>query len=479
MSRILDALARRARTTPDAPALADGAVVYGWADLQRGVDDATSWLRSMLDGLSPGAPVAVALDNGPAWVMTDLALMTLGRVALPLPPFFTPQQSQHAMADAGAGLLVRPSSQGKVLAKTTVAAERLDLPTRALHPGTAKVTYTSGSTGTPKGVCLSLTQLEAVAGSLVEVIGAEYAGRHLAVLPLGVLLENVAGLYPTLLAGGCYEARSLGDLGFAEGVTPDIGRLARVAEACGATSMILVPELLRGLMAWLAATGARLPELKLVAVGGAKVAPQLIAAARAQGLPAFEGYGLSECGSVVALNTPRADRPGAVGRVLPHIEVSIGADGEIEVGPQPFLGYVGGPAQAGPVRTGDLGKLDPWGWLSITGRKSNLLITAFGRNVAPEWVESELLAEPEIAQAAVFGDAAVSLCALVVPSRGASSGLEQAVQRVNARLPHYARIGRWLDAAPFDSSRGEITANGRPRREALRAAHRDFIDHQI
>jgi acyl-CoA synthetase (AMP-forming)/AMP-acid ligase II len=299
------------------------------------------------------------------------------------------------------------------------------------------------------------------------------------VLPLAVLLENVGGLYPTLLAGGCYEARSLGDLGFADGMTPDIGRLAQVAETCGATSMILAPELLRGLMAWLAATGARLPKLKLVAVGGAKVAPQLIAAARAQGLPAFEGYGLSECGSVVALNTPRADRPGAVGRVLPHLEVNIRDDGEIEVRPQPFLGYVGGAAQVGPVRTGDLGRLDPDGWLSITGRKSNLLITAFGRNVAPEWVESELLAEPEIAQAAVFGDAAVSLCALVVPSRGGSSGLEEAVRRVNARLPAYARIGRWLDAAPFDPKRGEVTANGRPRRDALRAAHREFIDHQI
>jgi long-subunit acyl-CoA synthetase (AMP-forming) len=480
MSRVLDAIGRRAAESPGAPALTDGRTTWGWAALEREIAAAADWLAGRLDGRPPEAPVALALDNGPAWVVLDLALARLGRASLPLPPFFTPEQVRHALADAGATLLVTPGTEAAV-AGTAVAAQPLDLPRRTLHPGTAKITYTSGSTGAPKGVCLSQAQLEAVALSLVTAIGVEFAGRHLAVLPLGVLLENVAGLYPTLLAGGCYDVRPLGELGFGGKGAPDLTRLVAAAAASQATSLILVPELLRGVMAVLAQSGARLPALKLVAVGGAKVAPQLIAAARALGLPAYEGYGLSECGSVVALNTPHADRPGRVGRPLPHVELTLAADGEIVVGPEPFLGYVGGPPQTGPYRTGDLGAVDADGFVGITGRRSNTIITAYGRNVAPEWVESELLAEPEIAQAAVFGEAAAQLCALLAPARGdlGPEAIDRVVARVNARLPDYARVARWRGVAPFDPDRGEVTANGRPRRQALHAAHRDFIDQPL
>jgi acyl-coenzyme A synthetase/AMP-(fatty) acid ligase len=322
--------------------------------------------------------------------------------------------------------------------------------------------------------------MEAVAVSLVEVIGAEFAVRHMPVLPLGVLLENVAGLYATLLAGGEYRALGLQDLGFAEGQRPDLRRLVDVIEAEAATSLILVPELLRALTLALALGGRRLPALRLVAVGGAKVAPDLIAMARAVGLPAYEGYGLSECASVVALNTPAADRPGSVGRVLPHLQVALAGDGEVVVGPRPFLGYVGSPPQAGAVRTGDLGEMDADGWLGIRGRKSNLLITAYGRNVAPEWVESELLAQPEIAQAAVFGDGAPELCAILVPIRPdlPSDAVAAAVARANARLPGYAQVARWTERAPFDAARGELTGNGRPRRAVLHETHQAFIDLQ-
>lgn len=485
MSRVLDAVTQRARTTPSAPALTDGRMILTCADLDREVASAADRLADALADCSPGAPVALALDNSPAWVVLDLALAKLGRACLPLPPFFTADQRRHALADAGACLLVGAPATAAAPIATVVgqalALQRLDLPPRALHGGTAKITYTSGSTGTPKGVCLSQRQLEDVAVSLVEVIGADFAGRHLAVLPLGVLLENVAGLYPTILAGGCYDVRPLAELGFGGGERPDLLRLVDVAAGAEATSLILVPELLRGLMLTLFLSGRKLPALKLVAVGGAKVAPQLIAGARGMGLPAYEGYGLSECGSVVALNTPHADRAGSVGRVLPHLEVRLTADGEIVVGPQPFLGYVGGPPQQGPYATGDLGQLDADGWLRITGRKSNVLITAYGRNVAPEWVESELLAEPEIGQAAVFGEAATSLCALLAPSRSGlpSEAIDQAVARVNARLPDYARIGRWRATPPFDRGRDEVTANGRPRRNVLHAAHRDFIEQPV
>ena len=482
MTRILAALAHHTAGRPEALALTGEGVALTWADLSTEVDRAVEWLEARLPETAGGAPVAVALDNGPAWVVLDLALLALCRPSVPLPPFFTAAQRRHAMADAGACLLLRPGLPDEVgvreIAGAPVIADPLPFPRRKLHIGADKVTYTSGSTGQPKGVCLSLRHMEAVAGSIVEVLGREMAGVHMAVLPLGVLLENVAGLYPTILAGGRYHAAGLASLGFGGG-DPEFARMGKAIRDVKATSLILVPEILRGLTAWLADTGSTLPSLSFVAVGGAKVSPQLIADAREAGLPVHEGYGLSECASVVTLNTPANDRPGSVGQVLPHLRLSTTADGEIVVSPRPFLGYVG-EAPCGEFHaTGDLGAIDAQGFVTIIGRKSNLLITAFGRNVAPEWVESELLAQPEIAQALVFGEGAPALCALLVPAgpHVQAPQLEAAVERVNLNLPDYARIARWRLSRPFGAGADELTGNGRPRRAVLRATHEAFIDN--
>ena len=232
-----------------------------------------------------------------------------------------------------------------------------------------------------------------------------------------------------------------------------------------------MPELLRGLIA---AQGAlRLDHwLEMIAVGGARVSPALLAAAASAGLPVVEGYGLSECASVLALNTPGDACPGTVGRPLPHLKIALAEDGEILVSPRPFLGYVGGKAAPGVLHTGDIGAIDAEGRLRIEGRKANTLITAFGRNIAPEWIESELLAEPQILQAMVMGEAEAALSALVVPMPGADTDqVEAAVARANGRLPDYARIGDWRPVPPFDPAAGQVTANGRPRRDALRRAY--------
>jgi acyl-CoA synthetase (AMP-forming)/AMP-acid ligase II len=322
--------------------------------------------------------------------------------------------------------------------------------------------------------------MEDVAASLVEVIGPDYAGRHLPVLPLSILLENVAGLYATLMAGGRYHVLPPSDLGLADPFRPDLGRLTSAIATERASSLILVPELLRALVMVMGFMGLRFPDLRLVAVGGAKVAPQLLAQAEALGLPVYEGYGLSECASVVALNTPASRRVGAVGKPLPHLSVEVAGDGEIVVGPQPFLGYAGGHAHAGAVRTGDLGRFDDDGFLRIDGRRSNTIITAHGRNVAPEWVESELLAQPEIRQAVVFGEAQAELGALIVPltSEVGEAALSDAVARANQNLPAYAQVRRWTVRSAFDPAAGELTGNGRPRRDVLLANHRSFIEAQ-
>ncbi len=477
MSQILEAISQRAKSRPLDPALRGAGVEYGWQALSDAVSRTADDFSARL---TTTGPVALDLDNGPDWVIADLALMRLGAPAVPLPPFFTRAQRKYVQQDVGARAMVRPALDvsGAVSANGGLALAEIESWPVRLPAGTAKITYTSGSTGRPKGVCLSLAQMEALACALVDVLGADYAGVHLPILPLGVLLENVAGLYPTLLAGGIYHAAGLAETGFANPFRPEFGRLAGAVAATGATSLIVVPEILRGLIAAKTAMVLDFPALKLVAVGGAKVSPQLLAGARVCGLPVVEGYGLSECASVVALNRPGKSRDGTVGKPLPHLTVEIAADGEIVVGPQPFLGYVGEADHVGPVHTGDLGSLDPDGYLTITGRKSNTIINAFGRNIAPEWVESELLAQPEIAQVLVFGEAQPILGALVVPVSATvlPQQLEAAIARANAALPAYAHVGRWTPVPPFDPAKGELTGNGRPRRGVLLDTYSAFVN---
>lgn len=197
-------------------------------------------------------------------------------------------------------------------------------------------------------------------------------------------------------------------------------------------------------------------------------------------MPVYEGYGLSECASVVAVNTPHANRPGSVGKPLPHARLSFAKDGEISVSGAVFAGYLGQaerPDKDGCWPTGDTGYLDADGYLYLTGRKKNMFITSFGRNVAPEWVERELTIQPPIAQAAVFGEARPWNAAVVVPRTlpGADMNIAvaQAIASANKLLPDYARVAKWVIASePFTPHNGLLTANGRLRRSEIQSRYK-------
>lgn len=482
MSLVLDALAEHAQTRGGEIALSEGAAVLTYESLFELVEELA---QKLCLRLPPWGTVAFCLNNGGAWVALDLALLRLARAALPLPTFFSEAQRHHALAQSGAAALItdRPASGHRCVDILSFCGRDiylyvLDAAPVELPKHTAKITYTSGTSGAPKGVCLAQSALEQVARSLVDTIGDEFAGMHCAVLPLAVLLENVAGLYPTLIAGGHYHVPPPKELGFENPFMPDFFAMAEVLRARDITSTILVPELLRGLMAALAASQTNLPAMKLIAVGGAKVAPALLETAAQLGLPVFQGYGLSEAASVVAFNTPHDNRDGSVGKPLPHVRLELAEDGEVMIANPGFLGYVGAPGAPEILKTGDIGAFDEDGSLFIEGRKSNILITAFGRNVAPEWVESELLAEREIGQAMVFGDGEPALGALIVPSSQSITpdDLARAIARANGRLPGYARVLHWSMAMPFTPANNQLTANGRLRRAEIAEAYRETMD---
>lgn len=490
MSEVIRALRRHARSQPAAIALEGGGASLDYCAAARQVDRLAALLGA-------AGRLGVLMDNGPAWAVADLSMLAAGICQVPLPPFFSDSQLVHTIADAGVeGILTdQPERVETLFHGVSATACQIALPGKTAYlfrfsrrrvadsGHAAKLTYTSGTTGQPKGVLLDLAAVEQVALSLAEASGATPADRHLSVLPMPTLLENIGGLYAPLLAGARSILPPLAEVGVGGSSQLDAGRLVRALHEHRATTTILAPQMLSALVNALRA-GAPLPTaLRFIAVGGATVPAALLQQAAALGLPVFQGYGLSECASVVALNTSVGNRPGSVGRLLPHARLRFAADGEILLGGALFRGYLGhgaAPVDAeGFFPSGDLGRLDADGYLWLTGRKKNLYITAFGRNVAPEWVEGELTGHYAIAQAALFGEGRPWNTAVIVPRPGmdAATAVADAVAAANAGLPDYARVGRWILAEePFTPANGQLTANGRPRREAIWAAYARRIE---
>jgi long-chain acyl-CoA synthetase len=478
MSRILEHLMQRAAAGDSSVVLSDECRSYTYEQLYAEIAKAAQDLRDRLPG---DGPVGLLADNSCAWVILDLAFVLLNRPLIPLPTFFTTDQRQSALIRAGATSLIKDTEllestielAGRRLLVVELNAKPVELPV-----GTAKITFTSGTTGEPKGVCLSQDAMESVSLSLVEVIGKDKAGVHVPILPLPVLLENVAGLYTTILAGGHYRALSQSEIGFARPFAPDFEKLVNVLGRSRAATAIMVPEILRGTMAALFRSGTKLPDLKFLAVGGARVSTSLLEMAQRLRLPVYQGYGLSEGASVVSLNTVESNRPGTVGKLLPHVDLQLADDGEILITKPGFLGYAGQSPAPEVFATGDIGFVDEDGFLSISGRKSNVLITAFGRNVSPEWVESELTASPAIYQAYVFGEGGARLSALVVPASpsAGSEPVAAAIGAANMRLPDYAKIERWRVVPPFTPEQGLLTSNGRLQREAIARIYNEMLN---
>lgn len=459
-------------------ALISGDYRVTYDELLDEVKQRISWLREIKSKV-----VALYSGNTVEWVLIDLACQELGLVFIPLPVFFTASQVQGCLRRAGVDTLLsdreelpgidsqftplpyfeRSKSINAIHAWQNTHAQGVDLPA-----ATQKITFTSGSTGRPKGVCLSTEHQWRVAQSLADAIGIRYP-KHLCVLPLSTLLENIAGVYTPLLCGGEVVIPSDRERGMLGSSGIDELALLGCINRIKPHSLILVPQLLT-LVVQACLKGWQLPEtLKFIAVGGGKVSPQLVKQARQLGLPVYQGYGLSECGSVVALNTQDNDCIDSVGQVLPHCEVAI-ENNEVVVTGSVHLGYMDGSSTWNPekVHTGDVGRLQN-GFLSIDGRKKNMLITSFGRNISPEWVESVLMEKPLFQQCVVLGDSKPFLVALVTaPTSVDDHAIARWVEACNQTLPDYARIGGWLrimdrELQPY------ITANGRPQREQIKS----------
>ncbi|TFH71680.1 hypothetical protein E3V39_14480 [Gammaproteobacteria bacterium LSUCC0112] len=519
MMTIWNHLVLNARHWPAQPAIIDAS---GDTERQLSRHELVQVVKVLATELTARGYEAIALyaGNSADWIVVDLACQLADVVLLPLPGFFSAGQIKHALdtvpvdavltdrpdylrglfttLDEGERLSVnlqvmlntadveQPAAdyQFADIAPLDKAARRRQL----LPARTSKITFTSGSTGTPKGVCLSAEHLEKVASALDQSIAELNIQKHLCVLPLSTLLENIAGVYVPLLQGACIVIASEQQLGFNGAAGFSVPNFLNTITSLRPNSMILMPQLLQALVISCASGWQPPDSLTFLAVGGGSVNRMVLDKALKSGLPVYEGYGLSECGSVVALNIPGERRNGSLGKPLPHVKTRI-IDGELQVADAAFLGYVGMPASWTShhdetwVATGDLCTTDAEGYLHFQGRRKNLLVSSYGRNISPEWVEREISHDPRIAQVIVVGDSR-PFCSALIAGQSTSvtdHQIQQMLDIANKRLPEYARVQRWvrLDAplAPGTGSANDLmTTNGRPRRPEIERYFQAQID---
>lgn len=405
--------------------------------------------------------------------------------------------------------------------------------------------YTSGTGGRPKGVMLSHGNIMANVGGAIRLLERAGLGDEvfLSFLPLSHAYEHTAGLFfPLAIGAQIYYAEGIENLSnnLLEARPTIVTCVPRLFE-------VLRDRILRqierqgGLRAQLfhaaVALGARRYEqkrlpphlqvadwlldrlvrrrvaerfggrLKALVSGGAPLNYEVGLFFVGLGLPLLQGYGQTEASPVISCNPPGACRIETVGPPLEGVEVAIAADGEILVrGPNVMKGYwkdevaTARTLRDGWLHTGDIGALEPDGYLRITDRKKDIIVNSGGDNISPQRVEGALVAEPEIAQAVVYGDQRPYIVGLIVPDpafveefakthgRPADARLlvddaefraaiGRAVERANARLSAIERVRRFaILPEPLTIDSGLLTPTLKVRRHLVVGKYRELLD---
>jgi long-chain acyl-CoA synthetase len=519
-----------------------------WRDLGDEVRRLAAVLVNL--GVAPGDRVIQLSENRYEWIVADLAIQLARAVHVPVHASLAGPQVVYQIQDSGARAVLLSGPDQAVKLTSHLAAQdhpalspqlkfisydacpgaigrypllQLDrlmgeadesagkeLEAAALahvRPGDlATILYTSGTTGEPKGVMLSQRNLASNALGTLEAFGQQADDLRLSWLPLSHIFARTCDLY-TWIASGSELA------------------LAENPEAVTAVCRELHPTLINGVPYFFekvqrylvdngladqpgvlaAAFGGR---LRAACSGGAPLPDHVARFCNDRGVFLAQGYGLTESSPVITAGTPAAMKIGTAGRPIPGVEVKISADGEILTrGPHVMLGYWNKPqatAEAlhdGWLSTGDMGEIDSDGFLKITGRKKEIIVTSAGKNIAPAHLEALLKADPLIEQAVVIGDARNYLSALIIPNCDAlqaelqrreihvNSAAETLThpdvlalyqQHINERLSgvsYYEQIRKFkLLERPLSAERGEMTLTLKLRRQAIQANFKDAIE---
>ncbi|HSQ78956.1 MAG TPA: long-chain fatty acid--CoA ligase [Candidatus Bathyarchaeia archaeon] len=411
----------------------------------------------------------------------------------------------------------------------------------------ASIIYTSGTTGVPKGVMLSHANFTSNVHSLTQVIDFSAADTVLSFLPLSHVLERTATFLffhvgATIAYAESIEAVAANLVEIRPTVLVSVPRLFEKIYSRIMDTILAGSRLKRAIFVWALGTGKkyaareiagdRVPlhlalkravadrlvfgkitartggRLRYAICGGAPLSKDIVEFFFAIGLKVLPGYGLTETAPVLTGNTPGNIRFGTVGRPITDVELRIAEDGEILArGPNVMVGYYKNEADTrevlkdGWLHTGDIGRIDEDGFVIITDRKKDIIVTSGGKNIAPQPIESLIQASPFIASAVVVGSSRKFVSALVVPNfekleawaraRALTYGdrsdlcrrpetnafLLDEINRVTPGLASYERIKKIavLDR-DFDIDLGEVTPTLKVRRNIVEQKYADVIE---
>jgi O-succinylbenzoic acid--CoA ligase len=404
-----DWLDHSARTHPTTVAVTAAGEELDYSQLR--VEAGTVAVALADAGIGPGDPVAIDLPAGVAHAIALHGAILAGAVVQSLPP-----RGRDGVDVGGATYL-----DASWLEHARSGVRRWASLSRHPSQPVTRV-LSSGTSGAPKPVHLTAgNHLWSALGSALN-LGVERGDRWLCCLPL----NHVGGL-TILIRSAIYGTGALLHRGF------DVDRVAAAFETGEATLASLVPtQLVRLLDA-----GAPIDRPRLLLVGGGPIAAEVLAEALGRGATVVQTYGLTEACSQVSTLAPgeARDRAGSAGRPLPCTEVRIDGEEIVVRGPTVAPAARG---EDGWLRTGDLGRIDPDGYLWVEGRRDDLIVSG-GENVRPHRVEEALLSHPAVAEIAVAGRAdrewGQVVTAFVVADR--ESAAEELVDHARARLaPH-------------------------------------------
>ena len=395
--------------------------------------------------------------------------------------------------------------------------------------------YTSGTTGHPKAVMLSHGNLAWAADALKSAFGVAEADAMISYLPMAHVAEKVGAIHcPARIGNPVYFARSMESLlDHLKEVRPAIffgvPRLWEKMQAALAAKLAAATGVKGALARWAMGVARRWHEAalegrprgawldlqmgwarrlvlgkvhralgmdraRLLISGAAPIAPENLRFFLGLDLVVRELYGQTEVGGPTTVSLAGSTRIGAVGQPLPGLQLRIAEDGEVLVrSPGVFQGYAGEPVataealEGGWLHSGDLGRVDDEGYLYITGRKKDLIITSGGKNISPANLEAELMSRALIEHAVVVGEGRHYLVALLTlkPEAAAAFGdpaaLRDAVQAeidaVNSRQARVAMLRKFaiIDGS-FSIAEGELTATLKLRRRIVIELHRERVE---
>ncbi|HET8893501.1 MAG TPA: long-chain fatty acid--CoA ligase [Gaiellaceae bacterium] len=504
---------------------ADGWTPVSWPETAARVEALAQGLLAR--GVRPGDAVAVLSRTRLEWVLLDWAIMSIGAVVVGLYPTNSAKECEYILSHSETVLVfVENDEQRAKLASVysgpVVGFDELDefaQPDRSepydepAEDDLATLIYTSGTTGPPKGCMLTHKNLVTaairvqntlqdetdsvllflpMAHSFARIVhqGAAFHGSTLALVSDATRVpEALARVKPTILPAvpRVYEkihANVVGEIERSSGLKRAIGRWALRVGAKNPIADTLVFKKVR------ARLGGR---LRLGISGAAPLGVDVMEFFHSLGVPVIEGYGLTETSSSLSVNDPENFRIGTVGHTVEGCELKLDDDGEILVRSDTvFAGYFKDPeataaafTEDGWFRTGDVGEVDADGFLKITDRKKDLIITAGGKNISPQNLENALKASRFVSQALVVGDRRPYVTALITldPAEVDASGrdpqelVQTLVDEVNRDRVRVEQIKRFaILPRDFTQEDGELTPTLKLRRRVVHEHFADQID---